>query len=225
MLKWILALFILSLSSFYAYRTGTRLAGIEIERLQGEVAAASANLASLQEQGAAQRQELRAARSLAARWRRAYERDVPTGKAKTLYDAVVEKLDAGLSRERLAFVIAAADDGRDCDEAAPNKRFLVTTSLQRASRNTAVSFLRGTIVVTAAGASAIDARGNAEAWFDPAQPVKVSVVALSGESSEEEGLLPLYPSLVVGNVEHRFSVVAGPQRGFVQTSMQNCRYP
>lgn len=224
-LKWLLASLVVGLTGFYAFRTGTRLAEIEIAGLRVEIAELSARTAELDRGDTVHRQTLDAARARAEQLQRAYERDVPTGEAKVLYDAVADKLSTGVSGDRLAFVIAAANQQRDCEPALSFKRFMVTTALQRAGPNTAVSFHGGTVVVTATGESATDERGNAEAWFDPAQPVHVRAASLSGEEKEETGLLPLQLSLVVGAVEHRLSVLAGPTRGFVQTSLQTCRYP
>lgn len=224
-LKWLFGLFVLGLVGVYAYRTGVRLAQIETEGLQREIAALSKKAAERDRREAAHRDALEAAQTRADRWQRAFEREVPDGDAKILFDAVTAKLAEGVSSDRLSFVIAASSDQRDCEPALATKRFIVTTPLQRIGPNNAVSFHNGTVVVTAIGASASDGNGNAEAWFDPAQPVRVRAVALSGEEHEETGLLPLHLSLVVGSVEHRLGVLAGPTRGFVQTSLQTCRYP
>lgn len=224
-LRWFLALLLIGLSGFYGYRAGTRLAEIEIERLKGELAILTVRTAALAQREAAHRQAFETARARADQAESAYERDVPAGQRKLLYEAVTAKLDDGLSAERLHFVIGAAGKSRDCDPALASKRFIVTTPLQRLGHNNAVSFHNGAIVVTAVGAPATDDRGNPEAWFDPTQEVKVRVEALSGEVEEEAGLLPLQLSLVVGNNEHRLGVRAAPTRGFVQTTLQRCRYP
>lgn len=223
--KWGLAIVALGLSSLYAYLVGTRLAQIEIDRLQSQIATLSARLAERDRLSASHARTLESVRANADRWQRAYQRDVPRGEDRALFEAMTEKLSDGVSRRRLAFVIAGASNQRDCDDALPAKRFIVTTPLQRIGPNNAVSFHGGAVVVTAAGISALDGEGNAEAWFDPAKPVSVRIVALSGEEHEETGLLPLHPSLVAGGVEHRLSVLAGPVRGFVQSSLQTCRYP
>ncbi len=224
-LKWVLAFSVLGLASFYAYQIASRLAEIEIDRLHSEIATLTSSNVELDQRDASHERTLDAARERADQWQRAYERDIPNGEARMLYDAIMEKLNDGISRDRLAFIIAAANEQRDCESPLAAKRFIVTTPLQRVGPNNAVSFHNGAVVVTAAGASATDANGNAEAWFDPAQPVTVRIVALSGEEHEETGVLPLQSALVAGRVEHRLSVVAGPTRGFVQSALQTCSYP
>ncbi len=224
-LKWLFAVSALSLVGFYAYQIASRLAAIEIDRLQSEIATLASSNAELDQRDASHERRLDEARQRADQWQHAYERDVPNGETRMLYDAMMEKLSGGISRDRLAFIIAAANEQRDCESPMAAKRFIVTTPLQRVGPNNAVSFHNGAVVVTADGASATDANGNAEAWFDPARPVTVRIVALSGEEHEETGVLPLQSSLVAGGVEHRVSVVAGPTRGFVQSALQTCSYP
>ena len=87
-----------------------------------------------------------------------------------------------------------------------------------------VSFANGLIYVSGDGTSAKDEGGNAEAWYDPAQPVTLRFTAVGGEAQKIAGLLPLHHSVVVGSAELRFSVVAGA-RGFAQVAADSCRYP
>ena len=53
------------------------------------------------------------------------------------------------------------------------------------------------------------AREQPEAWFDPAKPVTVFFTRLGGETTSTVGVLPLHHAVVVGDLEYRFSVVAG----------------
>ncbi len=224
-LKWLLALLVVATAGYYAYRTGTRLSEVRIETLEGEAALLSTKIGALSRVNEMQERDLAEARALAEEWQHKYERDVATGDDKILFDAVRRKLADGVSRDRLEFVIGAAEERRECEDAPAEKRFIVTTPLHRGDRAGAVGYGNGEIVVSAAGASMRDANGNPEAWFDPAQPVTVSVVTLSGQNAEETGVLPLYPSLILGEAEYRLSVLAGPNRGFAQVSIQKCRYP
>lgn len=223
--KWMLALLVVATAGYYAYRTGARLSEVKIEGLEAQIAILSAKVGALDRLNEMQERDLATARALAEDWQRRYERDVATGDDKTLFDIVRGKLADGVSRERLEFVISAAEEQRDCEEVPAAKRFIVTTPLHRGDRASAVGFGNGAITVSASGASMRDANGNPEAWFDPAQPVTVSLVALSGQSVEKTGVLPLYPSVILGDAEYRMSVVAGPNRGFAQVSIQKCRYP
>jgi len=44
---------------------------------------------------------------------------------------------------------------------------------------------------------------------------------IGGKVTEVSGKLPVYTSVIVGDSEHRFAVVAGPQ-GFVQVTGERC---
>jgi hypothetical protein len=138
----------------------------------------------------------------------------------TLLDRVKEKLDAGVDIERLQFLVDAATNTPRCSEQPASKRFMVQTLLF-AGANDSVVFADGTITVTARGESAVDADGKAEAWFDPAQPIKLILTLIGGKVSEVSGKLPLHTSVVVGDHEHRFTATAGPQ-GFVQVTGERC---
>lgn len=224
-LKWLVALLVVAATGYYAYRTGTRLSEVKIEALQARIAVLSAKSGALDRLDELQQRDLVEALARAEDWQRRYERDVPTGDGKMLAEAVRQKLAAGVSPQRLAFVIGAAQEQRDCEDVLAAKRLVVTTPLHRGGRAGAVGFGNGEIVVSAAGASMRDANGNPEAWFDPAQPVRVDLVALGGQKVEETGVLPLFPSVIVGEAEYRLSVLAGPGRGLAQVSVQKCRYP
>lgn len=216
---------VVATAGYYAYRTGTRLSEMKIESLEAQIAVMSAKAGALDRANEMDQRDLEVARALAEDWQRRYERDVATGDDKILIDALRRKLADGISHDRLEFIIGAAEERRECEDAPATKRFIVTTPLHRGDRASAVGYNNGEIVVSAAGASMRDADGNPEAWFDPAQPVTVNLVTLSGQSIEETGVLPLYPSVILGEAEYRLSVLAGPNRGFAQVSIQKCRYP
>jgi hypothetical protein len=222
--KWVIALSLIAAAGLYAYRTGSRLSEMKIDALRGQIEALSATVNELQAVNAEHQRAIANERALADQWRRKYQQEIPTGANRQLYDVILRKLADGVSSERLEFVISAAQERHACEPQPTSKRFLVTTPLQRGGNNTAVTFGRGEITMTASGAAGADANGNPEAWFDPAQPVTVRLVPLTGEPTEAEGLLPLYPSVVVGDAAYHFSVIAGP-RGFVETSGEKCKYP
>jgi len=75
-----------------------------------------------------------------------------------------------------------------------------------------------------AGEAARNAEGLAEAWFDPAAPVRVDFRTLDGEVATVEGVVPLSHQMVVDEREYRFSVVAG-ERSFLEITAQACAFP
>lgn len=155
-------------------------------------------------------------------WERKYEADVPTGDRKKMLDLASERLQAGVSAERLTFLIQSAEEPRNC-QPVESKRFLVKTPLYD-GKNTVVSFADDSIVVTGSGESAKTADGLPQAWFDPAAPVTVQITRVDGQTSEVTGTLPLNGSIIQGKAEHRFQMRAGAT-GFIQIAAEKCDYP
>ena len=90
----------------------------------------------------------------------------------------------------------------------------------RLPRRTATTLICALSLGLFAGAAA-----NAEdATFDPAKPVTVFFTRLGGETTSTVGVLPLHHAVVVGDLEYRFSVVAG-SRSFAEVTGQSCVYP
>ncbi|MFQ5973449.1 MAG: cell division protein ZapB, partial [Alphaproteobacteria bacterium] len=152
-----------------------------------------------------------------------YEREVPDDAIRTLLAQVRRKLGEGVPAERLAFVIGAAENTRSCDEKPVTKRFIVSTPLYDGP-NSAVTFADNAFTVTGVGTSARDQDGNPEAWFDPAEAVTIRFTHIGGRTFEVSGRLPLHHSIVVGEIEHRFSMTQGP-RGFLHVAGDSCQYP
>jgi len=221
--KWGLAFCVIAAAGVYAYQSGSRLAEAEVARLQREIVSLSSTVAELERQNSEQQSAIAAERNRAEDWRQRYDKDVPAGEIKELFDLVQEKLSAGVAVDRMRFVIGAAENQRECDKAPVTKRFLVKTPLYQ-GQDDSVRFADGAITVTALGTPAKDAAGNLEAWFDPAEPLSVRITHIGGKVSEFSGKIPLHPSVVVGDSEYRFTVVAGG-RGFVKVSGDKCKYP
>ncbi|MFM2045863.1 MAG: hypothetical protein RLY86_4439 [Pseudomonadota bacterium] len=152
-----------------------------------------------------------------------YQRDVPTGDLAQLAQLVAQKLAEGVDSNRLAFVIEQTGTERTCT-AEETKRFVLPTPIYRGA-NTSVAFAEGAVTVSGEGASARDAGGNPEAWFDPRQPVTIRFARLDGTVTEATGVLPLQHSIVVGDKEHRFSITGASARSFVEVSGETCPFP
>ena len=134
------------------------------------------------------------------------------------------RLGEGLSPARLAFVVDNAREPRACDGDPITKRFLVRTPIYRGG-NDAVGFADGLITLTANGEAATDEAGRPEAWFDPAQPIRIQVDRAGGEQQVFEGPLPLSFAVVRQNTEYRFAARPGERRGFIQVTEERCPYP
>lgn len=222
--KWVLALALIVAAGVFAYQTGTGLAEREVRSLSREIAALTARAEELQ----AQNTDLQANVILVDRRleeaQARYKKDVPTGRMAELLDRLEAKLKAGVSLDRLQFLIDSADNPRDCAAEPATKRFLVQTPLYSGA-NDSVTFANGTLTVTAQGESAVNEAGQVEAWFDPAKPVAVRFTQIGGKVTEAAGKLPVHASVVFGGNEYRFTVVAAGTRGFVQASGDRCKYP
>ena len=151
-----------------------------------------------------------------------YKDEVPQGEFKQLTDLVKKQLDAGIKAERLAFVIDSARPPKNCTEPAL-KRFVVKTPVYSGPQG-AVSFGNGVVTVAGEGTASINNTGQAEAWYDPGKPVKVTFTEIGGKQTVKESLLPIQHSLVVGNKEYRFTVAAG-ERSFMSVTSDSCDYP
>ncbi len=178
---------------------------------------------SVSEQEAANlRVAVEKAKLAVAEWERRYDADVPTGRRKELLDLVSERLAAGVDPERLAFLIRAAEEKRDCEE-VETKRFLVRTPLYDGA-NTSVTFANEAVAVTGSGESETTANGLPQAWYDPQKPVTLLFTRIDGQRTEVSGLLPLQQSVIHDGVEHHFLVKPGA-RGFAQVAAERCAYP
>ncbi|MDR3515476.1 MAG: hypothetical protein P4M00_06655 [Azospirillaceae bacterium] len=157
-------------------------------------------------------------KDLAAR----YNQDVPQGDVVRLSRLISEKLTAGVTVDRLAFVISQAQNARNC-QATETKRFVLSTPIYKGA-NASAGFANGAITVTGEGISARNAAGNQEGWFDPAAPVTLHFLPVGGKETVVTGKLPMQKSIVAGATEHRFVITAG-QRSFVEVAADHCPYP
>ena len=152
-----------------------------------------------------------------------YAQDVPAGDLARLSGLVAGRLKDGVDPERLAFVIGATQNPRDC-KPTESKRFILPTGLGHQPGNAAVAFANGTITVSGTGIAHHDAAGNPSGWFDPDQPVTIKFVVMGGGETVAQGQLPLHQSLVIGNTEHRFTITAG-SHSLVEVTADSCSFP
>lgn len=207
----------------FAYQIGVEQMRNREERIADELATLRAENATLEQNAIRLKATAQTAqvqyRDLLAR----FDREVPTGELRMLSGLVAARLQDGVSADRIAFYIEAANQVRDCT-APETKRFIVPTPIYQGP-NTSVGFADGRITVTGMGTNAQDQNGAAQAWFDPAQPVKVIFTTIGGEQSEATGDLPLHHSVVLGDSEYRFTVTQGEEQSFVQVTADRCAFP
>ncbi len=222
--RWLFATVFFLFLGVTSYWTGSRLAVLEVTRLQQEVDELSTGVTELGDQNAELQTQAAKAGENAAQWQARYKAEVPSGKSKELFALLKKQIEKGADPDRVAFLVKTAADKRSCDSETQTRRFLVRTPLY-AGANDAVTFARNTITVTAQGALSSNAEGKAEAWFDPAKPITLSFVVPGGASSKASGALPLHHSVVRGDSEYRFSIVTAVRQGFVSVTAERCAFP
>lgn len=208
-------------TAIVSYQFGIEDLESRVRGYQQEIFELESRQNTLEQETANLRVAAERAKLAAAEWERRYNTDVPTGDRRQMLDLATERLQAGVSAERLGFLIKSADEPRDC-EPVESKRFLVRTPLYD-GKNTVVSFAEDSIVVSGSGVSAKTADGLPQAWFDPLEPVTVAITRVDGETREVVGRLPLSGSIIQGGSEHRFLLRAGAT-GFVQIAAEKCAY-
>jgi hypothetical protein len=222
--KWALAIALILAAGAYSYYAGGDLAAREVVRLEAEIEILKSEIAAFPEERAELQDQIRTAVTRAKEWENQYNRDVPTGEMRAFLKLVEEKLASGdVSTERLAFLIKSASEPDNCVAEPQTKRFIVRTKHQE-SANDAVSFDSNRLTVTAIGEAAVNENGQAEGWFDPAKPLKVTLTRIGGKSVETTGLLPVHHTMVAGDKEYRLTLQAGP-RGFVMVTGAVCAFP
>lgn len=148
--------------------------------------------------------------------------EVPTGERARLLQLLSERMDAGVSADRLAFMIGRARMPTNC--AGPEtKRFIVASPHNRApARGT--TFDGGTITVSAEGEAARDRNGGAEGWFDTARPVSIKIAVSGDKETVVSGMLPLRQAVIAGNKEVRLTFNAG-SRSYIEAAAETCDFP
>lgn len=223
-LKWIVVIGGLGGLGLAAYESGSTLARRDVTRLEQQVADLHGDAELLKKQNARLAGDAGTVRLREQELQRRYKADVPDGDARVLLSQVQKRLAAGVSAERLSFMIAATTDQPVCDGKPVTKRFAVRTPLTRGANDTA-GFAGRAITVSASGSSAMNANGAPEAWYDANKPVIVRFVALGGKSITVDGMLPLHKSVVHNGNEYRFVAAIGDRRGFLDVTADRCDFP
>ncbi|MCY3753433.1 MAG: hypothetical protein OXG99_05000 [Alphaproteobacteria bacterium] len=223
LVKRVMLLVALLAIAVFAYETGATRTQYRIERLEERLAAQDAAIARLE----AEKEELDRRRLAAVQnemtLQARYDRNVPTGKRKEVFELLLERIDAGLEEERITFLLREAEAEPDCDPEPVTKRFVLATPLHDGA-NASAQFAEGTITVTGEGQAELTEAGLPEAWFDPAAPVMLRFTAIGGDATEARGKLPLDHSLRLAGDEYRFAARAGP-RSFVHITALRCDFP
>lgn len=223
--KWAAALVLIVLAGLFAYKTGTSLAEIDVQRKNAQIAELTGQVQKLQTDAAGFRAAASQAQQQARDWEQRYKAEMPTGDSKTLLELATRKLNEGVDIARLTFLLNAATNQRVCDDKPEAKRLQVKTTVGKPGKEASAAFADRKITVTAEGQSAVDGNGNKESWFDPARPITLHFAQLDGTTTDASGVVPLQHQLVVGNSEFRFSIEIDDRKGFAHVTTQRCDFP
>ena len=152
-----------------------------------------------------------------------YDADVGDKDLLALNQLIHDRLDNGVTMERLKQVIAATSNIRNCS-APDTKRFIISTGTAVKGSVGKVSFGSGLIVITGEGATEVNARGGHETWYDPKQPVDITIAVNGGETVHKQGIMPIHYSVIQGGAEYRLTIAPGG-RSYAEATADQCAYP
>jgi hypothetical protein len=205
----------------YGYQVGVSANQARTDQIEGDLERFQQANLDLRDQIALARQESSAAEAALQGMRQRYAAAIPSGTAAGLLAQIRAQLSAGVDPERLAVLIEAGGLDEACEEEPVTKRFMPRTPLSTGP----LSYVRfgNRITITGEGEAARNEAGLAEAWFDPAQPIRLEFRTLDGATTTIEGVVPLSHRMAVDGKEYRFSAVNAER--FVEVTAQTCALP
>lgn len=206
----------------YGYQVGVSADQARTDQFEADLAGFQQANLDLRDQIALARQQSSEAKAALATMRERYAAEVPSGAAADLLAQLRAQLGAGVEPERLAFLIEAAALDDACEDEPVTKRFMPRTAISTGP----LSYVRfgDRITITGEGESAHNAAGLAEAWFDPAKPIRLEFRTMDGATTTIEGIVPFTHQMVVDGKEYRFSAVSAEPR-FIEVTAQTCALP
>jgi hypothetical protein len=154
--------------------------------------------------------------------RKTYAETMPEGPVQDLIMLVHKQISEGMAPERLAFLVRSARPPRNCTE-PETQRFVVSTPAYKGPESKA-NIAEGAVIIRGEGISARNAKGEAEAWYDPGKLVTLEFILKDGRSEKKKSIMPIHQSLIIENKEYRFTVTEGA-RSFAKVTFDHCDYP
>lgn len=222
MVAFIVVLAILFLSFGLGFWIGGQVGEQQNKSLKAQVEELRMEKDKLQATATELRAEAQTALTRYEQLQNTYEEVLPDGPMRELVLILKQQLDEGGDPARLSFLIRSARPPRNCTE-PETKRFVVSTPAYQGP-DSEITIADGALVIRGSGASAVNASGSAEAWYDPSKKVKIEFTGQGGVKEVKEGIMPINHSIVVGNREYRVSVSEGA-RSFAKVSFDSCDYP
>jgi hypothetical protein len=216
--RFVLAVVAVFAVGAYAYQVGVSANQARTTQLEADLVRFQHDNLELRDRAALAARQAAEADAALEGMRQRYAANIPSGDAADLFAQLQEQLAAGVAPERLGMLIEAA--GLDvCHSAPVTKRFMPHTPVSTGPLSS-VRF-DDRITVTGAGKPALSEAGLPEAWYDPAQPVRLEFRTLDGGVASIEDTVPFTYRMVVDGKEYRFSAMRGQTR-FLELSAQAC---
>jgi hypothetical protein len=216
---------LLAVATLSGYRVGVSQGYTEAERLQVDLSRLQDLSRQLGERVAASEEQAEAAIARYAQLVQEQRRQAPSAELERLSKLAGDRLRAGVSGDRLAFVLANAVLASSCGAAIDTRRLLVHTPASKAP-GTTVAFFDNRVLIAAEGASARTGDGILQARFDSSQPVSLRFSGIDGASGTAGGVLPLSHALVADGQEFRFLVRPSErQPDALEITAQRCSFP
>lgn len=222
--KVVLSLAFIVTVALVSFQFGRSLSDRALRNAHDEIETLRQDLSALKQANVGLKSAAEQARLQIAELKKRYRADVPRGERRKLLALVDEQIAEGAELARLRFLIGAASREEDCQGNPTTKRFIVRTPIYDGP-HTVVTFADDALTVTASGESARNANGEVQNWFDPAKPITLRIARLGEEPETVSGTLPLQHALVHDGDEYRMNAVPGEQRGFVNVTVDRCRFP
>ncbi len=211
--KWLFVLGILGALGYSAHEAGTRLARLDVDRLERRVLELEQQRAALEAQVGQLRAELADSRAATQQIQQRYNAEVPRGPLAGLTTLLRERLGTGLDADRLRIALQSAERLRRCDGPVVSRRFRIGIGA-RATEEDSTSFAEGLIRVSALAPAASE---------DITRTVVVTFSGLGSGGPRSVTGLPATHAIVLDNHELRLTVSDSGIRGFATASLTTCR--
>jgi len=209
---------VLSLTVYYAYEVGYRVAQGEVAALKEQATDVGEALRKSQEEAEGERAALNEARRETEEIKGLYDQVKPTEAMRDLTAILRSRLAEGMDPKRLGLLIKSIPATHDC-QVLPPKRFLVRTPHLKGPNTAASVRLDDSLALSADGTGANDGR---EQWFDPERLLKLHLEGVGGKITEVSGKLPIEHLVNEPGSELHVTVTASTNRGFAEVATEKC---
>ena len=218
------AVFLAALVFWFGREVGGFEAAATIRSLESQLADLDGRTATVERERAQAEQHLAEERTAAARRIALLQTQVPQGEFAGLVELLRDKAAAGVTLERLRFVLAQAGTQRSCRDGLTKRRLTPRLPDDLDPLQT-VAFLDNRITISADGRRVATDGDRPHGGFDPQAPVDIRLLRIGGAVEHVQGTLPLGHSIVADEREYRFGFASSAKSPTIEITLQDCAYP